>query len=471
MKSSLFVFCLIFLLCCQCASLTDRKQYVRVAPPKAQTKIYYDSELVGQGPSTLRITRKPRPQIIFQDQGKNTPLTLKTKYRWGHSFAGNALLLSVAPIGWVADFATGAAWESQDILSSNMSSLDHNSRILIMPPVGVTSQESRQLGQLIEKWLSDWLKEKKKTSKVLSFDQTYYTSLGLGFDEESSTLQNDIDTYNELLHDTDATHLVFSQYSDENALVELIFYDPYAEKIIENKSLGQLPFQKEEATWSSLLIQSFEFLPNTLSLGSITTAYSGCASNASPQDFRYCAKEGEPSALSFISSLSLGNILHFRKRQPWRVYFRFYPDFNISANQLDFVKASSSLPDLSMDWVFISLGYGPRLSFILPIGEIFMDAMLIQSLNYTKLYTNNFSQTQWVGGVGASSQAGIHSWVSNHWNIRAYLRIQSLGILQDLRIDGVDPGTQFADGIGIVQAGISVGYYFEEEKMKWLSWK
>jgi hypothetical protein len=102
MKSSLFVFCLIFLLCCQCASLTDRKQYVRVASPKAQTKIYYDSELVGQGPSTLRITRKPRPQIIFKTKAR-TPLSPSKQ-----STAGDIVLLETLfcfpwhpSVGWL----------------------------------------------------------------------------------------------------------------------------------------------------------------------------------------------------------------------------------------------------------------------------------------------------------------------------------------------------------------------------------
>ncbi len=450
-----------------CASITNRHQYVRVVPPDTQTEIHYDNEKVGTGATTVHLTRSKRPKLTFIKGDQKQNVQLKTSYRWGQSFAGNIFLYPYTPIGWLVDYMTGASWETVDrIDKSRKYQLNTDSRLLILPTTRTNSVDSRFMGRKVQKWLA----HQRPELFVLPFEKTYSVVVGMGFDNESAALPEDADSFNELLHKEKVTHLVFSDYDSYAKEIQVHIYSPYNEKVVKRYTIPNVESEVSQSNWFWFYTELFDVVPNTVSLGTQQTFYGGCA--VQPDGvLRYCADRGTRSALSFLSNFSLTSVLHFRKRTPWSFYFRFYPDFNISYNQVEFDKAEASLEDLKLDWVFISLGYGPRMSFILPVGELFLEVSPFVATNYLRLYSDqNYDQTQWVGKTGVTAQFGLNSWIANHWNMRFFAKIQSQNLLENQDISNLDPDSQFAGGLTIVQSGFSIGYYFHEEKSLFFDW-
>ncbi len=462
------LFCaLVLLIATGCASITNRHQYVRVVPESEDTDIYYDGDKVGQGASTVYITRSKHPKIVFKKDAKESHINLDTTYRWGHSFGGNILIYPYTPGGWLIDYMTGAAWEAEDRIDpAKEYKLKNTSRLIILPTTNTNSVDSRMMGRRIERWLQ----VNQPGLHALPFDTTYYQIVGMGFDHESAEIPDDTDTFNELVYETRATHLVFSEYDDYKKVINLAIYSPYSEKVVKRFSIPHTDTHVSQSAWNWFYTEIFEVVPNTFSIGTLETFYSGCAEQPD-LTARYCAASGKRSVLSYLSSISLTSVLHYRKRQPWRVYFRFYPDFSISNNQVEFDKSETTLPDLDMDWVFMSMGYGPRFSFILPVGELFMELTPFVAMNYLRLHSKpNYDKTHWVGKTGVSFQLGMNSWIANHWNMRWYVKAQGQNLLEDRDISAIDPNTKFRGNLMIAQTGLSIGYYFHEEKTKFFDW-
>jgi hypothetical protein len=325
------------------------------------------------------------------------------------------------------------------------------------------------MGTTIESWFHD----NHPHLQTVPYSESYYQVVGMGFDHESATIPDDPDQLNELVHDTQATHLVFSSYDSETRDIRLQVYSPYNERVVQEYRLPQVDEQIDDSSWNWIYTEFFEVIPNTISLGTVETFYTGCATQPDLTP-RYCANSATESALDFLSSISLTSVLHWRKRETWGLYFRFYPDFTLSYNQVEFAKSQPNLPDLHLDWAYMSLGYGPRLSFILPIGELFVDASPFIATNYLRLYSDGvYDKTHWLGQAGFSMQVGLNSWLSNHWNMRWFVKGQAQNLLENHDIQALDPDTQFDGTLTVVQTGLAIGYYFHEEKTKffdWLNW-
>lgn len=444
-----------------CASISDRYQYLPVVTPSSETKIYSNGELVGEGTSTVRIVRKKKSELVFDTDGKKKNFKLKSKYRWGHSFGGNALLFYYAPIGWLIDYFTGAAWEVQPPKTKAMASLrvDSTSKILILPTVSDSSYDSLQFGKQVDAWIKD----RYPSAKVVPFEEGYSASVVHGFDNEYSGEGDEYDEFSELLNKTQATHLVFSKFDDKKKQIDVRVFNPYAQKLIALYTIKDYPRPPKESSTQWVMRQSFNLLPNTFLVGLANTSYSGCSYSGA--DMRYCAINDKKTALSFLSSFSFTNILHYRKRDPWRLYLRFYPDFSFSLNEVEFSKQDRAMPDLNFTWHYLSVGYGARLSFIIPIGELFISVHPFWAMNYMRTYNDSVDKTVWTGRPGTAVQLGLNSWFSNRWNMRLYMT----GYNQDIEMPAlrqVDPAIEHSSPISILQMGLAIGYYFNDEKIK-----
>ncbi|MEM7647215.1 MAG: hypothetical protein AAF203_09915, partial [Pseudomonadota bacterium] len=106
---------------------------------------------------TIKVAREKHPTIELTKGEETHQYDLDTHYRWSHSFGGNALLFVYAPIGWVTDFITGAAWKIEDYKSPQKENfdIDKSSSIFVLPPIADSLEDSNQLGPIVEKWVKD----------------------------------------------------------------------------------------------------------------------------------------------------------------------------------------------------------------------------------------------------------------------------------------------------------------------------
>ncbi|MCB0384363.1 MAG: PEGA domain-containing protein, partial [Bdellovibrionales bacterium] len=94
-----------------CASLTHngRNQVVVVDSRPSGAEVVYQGKVVGLTPALVEVERgkKVEVEVRHQEAGSKT-LRLKADYRWGRSFAGNLVWLSLAPVGWFVDLIKGS---------------------------------------------------------------------------------------------------------------------------------------------------------------------------------------------------------------------------------------------------------------------------------------------------------------------------------------------------------------------------
>lgn len=443
-----------------CASITDRHQYMQVVTPKPDTKIYRNGVFLGEGTNTIRIVRKENTVLEFDTNGQREFVKLKSKYRWGHSFGGNALLIYFAPIGWAIDFWTGAAWESvpPQMEGPNLRTIGTHPKILILPPASPSSFQSLHYGEAVE----EWVKRRYPQANIIPFEEGYRTSVVFGFDHEYSGEGEDIKDLSELLYATKATLLAFSRYDEKHKQIKIRVLNPYTGKVVSLDNIKNFTEPPAETSSQWVLRETFNLMPNTFLVGIVGTNYDTCATTN--EVYRYCA-EPEKSILNILSSLSLTNILHYRKRDPWRAYLRFYPDLTLSINNMNFRKYDPTLPNLDLDWHYLGIGYGARFSFVLPIGELYLQAHPFWAMNYLHAKSDRFDNESWVGKVGVTTQLGLNSWFTNRWNLAFYSKYQSQPLTAP-GVEQIEPGIKFFDRLAIIQTGISVGYYFNEEKLR-----
>lgn len=447
-----------------CATITDRYQFVRVVPEDETSKVIVGNNSLGTGRRIVRIKREAKPKIKIDKQGS---VELATRYRWGHSFGGNTLLLVYAPVGWATDLISGAAWEVQDFgRVSGSSTIDETSKVFILPP----TMENKLEADDIHKRVVDWVKSSYPMAKLVNNEVSNDKAMLLGYDNEYIFENHDPSDFYELAHTTEATHFIFSQYDEENKSLSIKVYEPYVGKVINEQKIKNVESRHKERIQKNWLIsEAFSFLPNTFSVSLIDTTYDDCNTDSNP-GLQYCLKPKPSSILSLVSAFGLNNVLHYRKREVWGFYLRFYPDISFSLNHVELARVDATAPEVNadFDWYFMSLGYGPRFSFIVPVGELYFDFVPSAAINYLKWRRDSFSRDDVVSKFGAVIQVGFNTWISDRWNVQFFARSQ----LQTVPIPKEFLGTQEDEerGLRVSRIGLSLGYYFYRERQQAKKW-
>lgn len=167
-----------------CASMSGQGSFqtvlVQSDPPGAS--VFVDGKKVGRTPEFIEVRRSRRPMIEIESATLRQTVPLDSNYRWSKSFGRNLVFLTYAPVGWVIDLFTGAAWEVEStapipvILSkadaTQSRTKDRTVVVAIAPPQADSQSLSDAGGKALEKVLRLEPQGEKSPRQVLSYERT-----------------------------------------------------------------------------------------------------------------------------------------------------------------------------------------------------------------------------------------------------------------------------------------------------------
>ena len=156
-------------------------------PPGA--KIISGDQELATTPAFVRLRRSSQPVVELRTGSETRKVDLERNYRWRSSFFSNFIFLVYAPIGWLADYLTGTAWNIHDspvIALQPDRQLQKNARAwntrkpryAIAPPLAESLDLSDAAGRLLERSIV----HSGTKAEIKPYDETLDTFVGRGYD-------------------------------------------------------------------------------------------------------------------------------------------------------------------------------------------------------------------------------------------------------------------------------------------------
>lgn len=180
---------------CASSSVYRRHQYVYITSEPAGATIFDKNEAIGITPGLIHMHRQSDYELKLQIKNEIQPLQLSTKYRWLESFTYNLIFGGLAPVGWLVDGLTGAAWDFQDpkiVKFSNKIGRPQEAEslaiIAVAPPIADTAKLSDEAAEF-------WIKRLPQVypdAQILDYQKTFpeFQNVGFEFDTQNDNEQD-----------------------------------------------------------------------------------------------------------------------------------------------------------------------------------------------------------------------------------------------------------------------------------------
>jgi hypothetical protein len=451
-----------------CATLFDSKQIIRVSSKPPGAEVVYKGEKVGVTPMLLEVKTEHHPEISVRDASETQTMILKTGYRWGRSFAGNLIFLTVAPAGWITDLISGHAWgvdrnvdvefakayaEKKNI---RMSKSEGQEVLAIAPPQSVHANLSDEVAHKIE----NKLRELYPTYKVIYYNNSLKDFRNYGIDFDSSASPS---TQNGVFYDLKATKIYFSEVTltDDEVMVKgevVDALDPLKnQKKVFDFSRTEFTTLGEVA-WLSDTHSLFYWLPNTIGvdLGSTATeiGVNGTSVRATSQPFAGFWGGVETA----VSTISIRRIAPPIDRDNWSFRFAFVPTLSLSYVNEQFSNVLG-LQDQVFHRLHAEAGWGPSIAYGSRRWSIYLNLLPVWAYDQisTSVGNTNYSVDNSHGTLGG--ELGLMFFFSPRWLARAYYRSTPVPVVTWSRIlsDALQSDANI-QSVNEVDMGISFAY-------------
>ncbi len=177
-----------------CATIIDKDQVVLVKSEPPGAAVFYKGKNEGETPVLVKVKSAHHDEILVRLGESKKAIELNGDYRWGRSFFGNLMYLSLAPIGWVTDFVSGHAWQFHPDYAVQFANsagvrppskaISQRKTLAIAPPLFAHANLSDEVGAHLE----EKLRNDFPNYEILPFGQTVEKFDTQGFDFESQDL-------------------------------------------------------------------------------------------------------------------------------------------------------------------------------------------------------------------------------------------------------------------------------------------
>jgi len=458
MMLNIQVVCLILIfVCAGCATYRDTKQVVYVNLSPFPADVYQNGQLVGKSPGYVRIRRQRSPSLnVVARDGTRESFRLQTHYRWAGSFASNLLFFTIAPVGWMVDLATGAAWSAEDPRAETkvISSSSLETRPIALAPLdGVDAEVSAELSMEIAKKL-----KANSSANVLPYAQTY--PIFRYHSEEPGLPSHQLDRYN-LLYELNAGQVWVGRAKQG---VDGYKVQGHLHDVRVKSDLGEQSwmFPRTDSARSFLgrwsWLDNFKFLPNTVFLN--FTNYNPSTTIAGKNyEGRYLRDYGFLNeSFNYISMISLA---YWERPYPgmrshWK--WGFTPALSFSKSRLSFDEYTP-LQGTQFNRMSFNLGYGFEGGYIGRYGYVY--ATWIPNLTWTDIsYKSRHGSGRATGySIGSVVEIGYSNFLTRNLVFKLYSRsISEDSDLWRYAIHNSTRGNEIVDGVQATIAGVAIGY-------------
>jgi hypothetical protein len=460
----LFFACLVFLGACASLSRDDRHQYVLLQSEPSGAQVIENDKVIAQTPVFLdqRRSFSPELKLTYKDMSQNVKLS--TRYDWGHSFWPNLMFFYFAPIGWLTDIITGAAWNLKDppvVRFQSKTNINYESQnvVAIAPPKASSKVMSDKAALFWETKTSQMFKGAKFLSyhdtKDYFFKHLYNHEQRPGREDEYSIfgkIKNEWVFESEVLEKKEKNILkgtfrnVFT--GEKKYPQELEVYDHDLSK-------------SKKIPWYARDDGVFQFVPNTLSFD--------LGSNGVELESGSEVYKAKPSntlnewqkMLSIVKSFGITRLQTLYHESGYHWQFHFVPALMFSYSQIYFPELNP-INDQSFKYFQLGAGYGAQLG--LQNGAHFFYISIIPILSYYKLKWSTWGTshkiTQTV--INSRSELGYLYFWTHHFGTRLYTKASSMpSSMWNKAFATVAPNVpKISNGFDL-SAGLSLSYTFD----------
>ncbi len=463
-KHLLFLVCLLFVGACASLSREDRHQYVLLQSEPSGVQVFENNKVIAQTPVFLDQRRSFSPELKLTYKNMSQNVKLSTRYDWGHSFWPNLMFFYFAPIGWLTDIITGAAWKLKDppvvSFQSKTALKDESQNIVAIAP---PKASSKVLSDKVALYWEIKLSQIFKGAKVLPYHDTRANFFKHLYNHEQRPGRED-------------EYSIFGKIKNE-----WVFESEVLEKndknilkgAFRNVFSGEMKFPQEvevsdvdlskakKIPWYARDDGVFQFVPNTLSfdLGSNGVELESGAEvyKAKPSN---TLNEWQ-KMLSIVKSFGITRLQTLYHESGYHWQFHFVPALIFSYSQIYFPELKP-INDQSFKYFQLGAGYGAQLG--LQNGAHFFYFSIIPILSYYKLKWSTWGTphkiTQTV--INSRSELGYLYFWTHHFGTRLYTKAASMpSSMWNKAFATVAPNVpKISNGFDL-SAGLSLSYTFD----------
>jgi hypothetical protein len=458
------LFCLQVFIGCASIDISDYRQTVLVKSDPPGAAIFDQGEQVGVTPAYVRVRRRGHPQLTLEMPGEaSRKVDLRTHYRWWDSFGANFLWLTLAPVGWLTDWATGTAWYMDDPGQIRFAGVRKGPLSAKALTVAIAPPELEEEGvrDAVGSVLEDRMKSVGRY-RVLDYDKTVLQFAY--YDSEQGLSEKKTRRYN-LYYELKADRVLISNatLSPEGFRIRSRLLNVYTGQSEGDYRWDVLPrtlADREEMSTYRKYSRYFHILPNT--------AYVNFSSFSSTLDVDGRSYSGSSArgtgfgdkALDYLSALSVGRLSRPRSGQRGRWVFEFTPTGAISKKKLRFLE-HPDLRDVTFERWYVKAGYGAEMGYLSRVGFFYFDFMPAMTWSSIDFKTKEFEERLSRNSLSLILELGYSCFLGSHLVGKVYVR--SVGEDRQLWERAVRDATGDANNVTAVSssfAGIAIGYYF-----------
>ena len=447
-----------------CASVTyrGRHQYVYVQSEPSGATIVDDEEALGTTPSLIHLTRQRQRNIKLMRLDEVQTIDLETKYAWTESFFKNMFLFSLAPIGWVTDLISGAAWNFQDPAPAKFVQQRplpaEPPRMIIAPPMSDNYQLSDEAGLYWEKQLPRLYPK----LHVIPYRETLagFQEAGYDYDERPSDVQG----HRRVMFRLKAGQLFLSQIRNTQGTSEL-----YGERL--DLAGETQDFQASEKSIVKPGVQSsinefmpnwFQFVPNTLGVDFSSSGASLSDGLVEYKSVESGSQSNLAHGISYLQALSVSHLQLPRADRQGRWKFQFVPAGSLSYKKIYF-PTFAKLANVDFGFLQTVAGLGPEFGY--QAGKHYGYLKFVFLLTYSQIewrQPGGPEEKMSEPGSGIQFELGYLWFITERLSMRFFTKSGSAGVdLWNKVATKVNPTISPLTSAFTTNGGISFGYTFD----------
>lgn len=461
--------CGVIMLLSSCSSLvrSERQQVVWIESEQDQLKVLNPrGESLGETPGYFEIRRARRPKLLFEDpQGAIEKIALPTRYRWADSGLRNLIFYVYAPVGWVTDLVSGAAWQI-DGLPATKTTITSKKRIAVAPAQAPNEEISDRVAELVV----DQLRLQYPDFEILDYLETKSKFFKAGIDHGYGPRDHKLAR---IYFDLKIDWIVHSKLQTNELSAELSRPQVWSETI-EAGSLSRsdvLPYFELEP--ESLLEKTFlnkslwaRLLPNSVALQSRTKSFDlvvGDNRSLVARGSRESSK-GLEQALSILDSIEVSNTVSKLNRDGLVYRWALVPRVGASRDRFRVVSENESL--LAENFRFrlleVHLGYGLEVGVQWGRNYLFLKVVPRATWASLRWRTDRGIEGQSENlALTLETETGVLAFIDQHWFVRASVSVaDSNQSLWDPMVNTLDAPGNLRLEPNLTTSSLQLGYRF-----------
>jgi hypothetical protein len=463
---------------CTTMETSHYKQAVLIQSEPPGAKIISGGEELATTPAFVRLRRSSEPVIELKTGSETREVHLDRNYRWRSSFFSNLIFIVYAPIGWLADYVTGTAWNIHDspviqlqtdrqLLKNARAWNSKKPRYAIAPPLAESLDLSDAAGRLLEHSLL----HSGTKAEIKPYDETLDTFVGQGYDYDGV----DSEDRRELFYDLHVDGIYESSVERQKDRVELhaqlriptskepsqtfdLNLSEPAKKNAEPSPNGDAIASGSGQTWLQLL-------PNTVSIDAVADELKFKDSAGTIDLNPAPTSDLGLKAIRLFNAVGITSLPARRIGRASRWQLTAKPAVRLSRRT---VVAANFEPLLGQEFTrtWISGGYGLEAGYQVSRHYFYLNLIPLLFWNEMKWQRNGTDSSATGTGLVAQAELGYMFYFNSRWALSFFTRTYNEDGRAWQTALSKTSGADFNVGTVVRSvAGLSINYRFEPEHL------